>query len=192
MAQMGFFDHSDHYSSPDAKKDPLVEIDAVVPWEEFRPALEQVWPTPEAKRQSRAGRKPMDAVLMFKTLVLGAIYNLSNDQIEYQVRGRPSLMPFLGLGLEDRVPDAKTVWLYREALAQAGMVEELFRQFVADLARQGYIARGGQILDASIVPVPRNHNTREENAAIKKGEGPRVGRTCPRSAGRRTLMPVGP
>jgi len=89
------------------------------------------------------------------------------------------------LGLGDRVPpsrglqanhcraaDAKTVWLYREALAKAGKMEEVFGLFDGHLARQGYIARGGQILDASIVPVPRNHNTRDENAAIKKGEVP--------------------
>ncbi len=172
MAQMGFFDLTDRCASLDAKKDPLVEIDAVVPWEEFRPTLERVWRKPAVARKSRAGRKPMDAVLMFKTLVLSALYNLSDDQIEYQVRDRLSFMRFLGLGLEDRVPDAKTVWLYREALAQAGKVEELFSQFDGYLARQGYIARGGQILDASIVPVPRNHNTRDENAAIKNGEVP--------------------
>ena len=172
MSQMGFFDLSDRYASLDAKKDPLVEIDAVVPWEEFRPTLERVWRKPDAERKSRAGRKPMDAVLMFKTLVLGALYNLSDDQIEYQVRDRLSFMRFLGLGLEDRVPDAKTVWLYREALAQAGLVEALFKQFDGYLARRGYIARGGQILDASIVPVPKNHNTREENKAIKSGEVP--------------------
>lgn len=172
MAQMGFFDLSDRYASLDAKKDPLVEIDAVVPWEEFRPTLERVWRKPDAERKSRAGRKPMDAVLMFKTLVLGALYNLSDDQIEYQVRDRLSFMRFLGLGLEDRVPDAKTVWLYREALAQAGLVEALFKQFDGYLARRGYIARGGQILDASIVPVPKNHNTREENKAIKSDEVP--------------------
>ena len=172
MAQMGFFDLSDRYASLDAKKDPLVEIDTIVPWEEFRPTLERVWRKPEAERKSRAGRKPMDAVVMFKTLVLGALYNLSDDQIEYQVRDRLSFMRFLGLGLEDRVPDAKTVWLYREGLAQAGMVEALFQQFDGYLARQGYIARGGQILDASIVPVPKNHNTRDENRAIKAGEEP--------------------
>jgi IS5 family transposase len=172
MAQMGFFDLSDRYASLDAKNDPLVEIKAVVPWDEFRPALERVWRKPAAERKSRAGRKPMDAVLMFKTLVLSALYNLSDDQIEYQVRDRLSFMRFLGLGLGDRVPDAKTVWLYREALAQAGMVEALFKQFDGYLARQGYIARGGQILDASIVPVPRNHNSRDENKAIKSGEVP--------------------
>jgi len=70
MTQMGFFDLSDRYASLDAKKDPLLEIDAVVPWEEFRPALERVWRKPDADRKSRAGRKPIDAVLMFKTLVL--------------------------------------------------------------------------------------------------------------------------
>ena len=115
MAQMGFFDLSDRYASLDAKRDPLVEIDIVVPWEEFRPTLERVWRKPEAERRSRAGRKPMNAVVMFKTLVLGALYNLSDDQIEYQVRDRLSFMRFLGLGLEDRVPDAKTVWHSRGA-----------------------------------------------------------------------------
>jgi IS5 family transposase len=172
MAQMGFFDLSDRYASLDAKKDPLVATDAVVPWEEFRPTLEGIWRKPDSERKSRAGRKPMDAVLMFKTLVLSALYNLSDDQIEYQVRDRLSFMRFLGLGLEDRVPDAKTVWLYREALAQAGMVEVLFKQFDGHLTRQGYIARGGQILDASIVPVPKNRNTRDENKTIKSGEVP--------------------
>jgi IS5 family transposase len=172
MAQMGFFDLSDRYASLDAKNDPLAEINEIVPWEEFRLLLEQVWRKPESERKSRAGRKPMDAVLMFKTLVLGALYNLSDDQVEYQVRDRLSFMRFLGLGLGGRAPDAKTVWLYREALAQAGKVDDLFKLFDHHLARQGYIARGGQILDASIVPVPRNHNTREENASIKGGEEP--------------------
>ena len=172
MAQMGFFDLSDRYASLDAKKDPLIEINAVVPWDEFRPLLERVWRKQDEDRKSRAGRKPMDVVLMFKALVLSALYNLSDDQIEYQVRDRLSFMRFLGLGLGDRVPDAKTVWLYREALAKAGMVDELFAQFDGYLARRGYIARGGQILDASIVPVPHNHNKREENVAIKAGEVP--------------------
>jgi transposase, IS5 family len=139
MAQMGFFDLSDRYASRDAKRDPLVEIDVIVTWEEFRPVLERVCRKPEAERKSRAGRKPMDAVVLFKTLVLGALYNLSDDQIEYQGRDRLSFIRFIGLGLEDRVPDAKTVWLYREGLAQAGMVEALFKQFDGYLARQGYI-----------------------------------------------------
>ena len=107
MPQMGFFDLSDRYASLDAKKDPLLEINAVVPWDEFRPMLERVWRKPDAERRSRAVRKPMDAVVMFKTLVLSALYNLSDDQIEYQVRDRLSFMRFLGLGLADRVPPSR-------------------------------------------------------------------------------------
>ena len=85
-----FFDLSDRYASLDAKKDPLVEINAVVPWDAFRPLLERVWRKPDEDRKSCAGRKGLDAVLMLKTLVLRAIYNLSDDQTRYQVRDRLS------------------------------------------------------------------------------------------------------
>jgi hypothetical protein len=66
MAQMGFFDLSDRYASLDAKKDPLIEINAVVPWDEFRPLPERVWRKPDVARKSCAGRKPTDAVMMFE------------------------------------------------------------------------------------------------------------------------------
>jgi IS5 family transposase len=109
---------------------------------------------------------------MFKAIVLCALYNLSDDQVEYQTRDRLSFMRFLGLGLEDRVPDARTVWLYREQLAQAGMIETLFGDFDGYLKDQGYLAMGGQIIDASIVPVPKQRNGRDDNAKIKAGEIP--------------------
>src|SRR5215207_3732553 len=105
-------------------------------------------------------------------LVLQALDNLSDDQIEYQIRDRLSFMRFLGLGLADRVPDATTVWLYREKLAQAGLVEALFEAFDAHLKSRGYLAMGGQIVDASIVSAPMQRNSREENKAIKDGDPP--------------------
>ena len=100
------------------------------------------------------------------------LYNLSDDQVEHQIRDRLSFMRFLGLGLEDRVPDAKTVWLYREQLTQAGVIEALFETFDGHLKDQGYLAMGGQIIDASIVAVPKQRNSRKENARIKAGETP--------------------
>ena len=92
MTKMGRFDSSDRYASLDARNDALFESGYAVAREGFRPMLERVWREPEAVRKSRAGRKPVDAVLMFKTLVPGALYNLSDDQIEYQIRDRLSFM----------------------------------------------------------------------------------------------------
>ena len=161
MGQMGFFDLANRYGGLDAKNDPLLKIDAVLGWEDFRADLEAVWRKPAAARKSRAGRKLWDAVVMFKAIILCALYNLSDDQVEYQIRDRLSFMRFLGLGLEDRVPDAKTVWLYREQLARAGAIEGLFAAFDGYLKDQGYLAMGGQIIDASIVAAPKQRNSRE-------------------------------
>ena len=66
MGQMGFFDLANRYGGLDAKNDPLLKIDAVLGWEDFRADLEAVWRKPTAARKSRAGRKPWDAVVMFK------------------------------------------------------------------------------------------------------------------------------
>ena len=129
MGQMGFFDLGNRYSGLDAKNEPLLKIDGVVPWEDLRARLEAVWRRADKARKSRAGRKPWDAIVMFKTIILCALYNLSDDQVEHQIRDRLSFMRFLGLGLEGRVPDAKTVWLYREQLTQAGVIEALFETF---------------------------------------------------------------
>src|ERR1700716_647431 len=118
MGQLGFFDLSRRYEGLDLKDDPLVAIAAMVPWESLRPKLKASLITgglraSDVARKSPAGRKPWDEVVIFKALVLRALYNLSDDQMEYQLRDRLSFMRFVGLGLEDAVPDAKTLWLYR-------------------------------------------------------------------------------
>lgn len=177
MGQMGFFDLNRRYEGLDAKNDPLAALAVLVPWETFRAPLQSALTghglrRTAADRKSAAGRKPWDAVLIFKTLVVQALYNLSDEQMEYQLRDRLSFMRFLGLGLEDRVPDATTLWLYREALAKAGLVEQLFDAFDGYLRARGYLAMGGQIIDATIVAAPKQHNHRDENAAIKAGRTP--------------------
>ena len=80
---------------------------------------------------------------------------MSDDELEYQAKDRLSFMEFLGLGLEDRVPDATTVWLFRERLKEQDKIESLFEQFSSYLTQQGYQAQGGQIVDATLIPVPR-------------------------------------
>ena len=167
--QLGFFDIQDRYEALSRAGDPLEGLRTMVPWETFRKLLKK---TLQRKDRSNGGRPPFDDVFMFKVLVLQALYNLSDDQTEYQIRDRLSFMRFLGLGADGTIPDAKTIWLFRERLAQAGAVEKLFARFDRHLEEKGLMASGGQIIDASIIPVPRQRNNRDENDAIKAGETP--------------------
>jgi IS5 family transposase len=167
--QPGFFDIHQRAAKLTEMGDPLVLLKEQIDWESFRPMLNAVH---EKARKSNAGAKPIDVVLMFKILVLQQLNNLSDEGIEYQIRDRLSFMRFLGLQLESRVPDAKTVWLFRERLRELNLVDELFRKFHEQLAMRGYVVRAGQMIDATFVEVPRQRNTREENAAIKQGRPP--------------------
>jgi len=172
MGQLGFFDADKRLEALSARGDPLEAIDRLVPWESFRAEIEAVVLTPDELKKSSAGRKPFDGLLMFRMLVLQALNNLSDEQVEYQVRDRLSFSRFLGLAIEDSIPDSTTLWLFREKLAKAGLIEKLFDCFDQHLAAKGYMARGGQIIDASIVPVPTQRNSRDENAELQAGRTP--------------------
>ena len=173
MRQAGFFDVDRRLEAISAKGDPLVTISAAVPWEEFRRPIEVVTETKPAERKSNAGRPGYDTILKFKMVVLQALYNLSDEQVEIQVRDRLSFMRFLGLDLNDAVPDATTIWLFREALVEAKLIDGLFSRFDQQLQAKGFIARGGQIIDATIVSAPKQRNSRVENETIKTGETPK-------------------
>jgi IS5 family transposase len=109
---------------------------------------------------------------MFKGLLLQAMHGLSDERCEYLIKGRLSFMRFLGLGLADAVPNANTIWTLREALKRADAVQALFQRFDATLKAAGYLAIGGQIVDATIVAAPKQRNTETERAAIKTGQIP--------------------
>jgi IS5 family transposase len=167
--QLGLFDVDERAAKLTAMGDPLVKLKEEIDFEAFRPDLNRVH---EKDRQSNAGAKPFDVMLMFRILILQHLYNLSDDGIEYQIRDRLSFMRFLGLQVEDRVPDAKTVWLFRERLKALGLVKVLFARFDEQLAQRGYGVKTGQMIDATFVEAPRQRNSREENAKIKAGETP--------------------
>lgn len=136
----GLFDIEFRMEDLTRNGDPLVRLNECVDFEVFRLELETIR---EKERKSPAGRKPFDVVLMFKVLVLQSLYNLSDYAVEYQVRDRLSFMRFLGLTIGDRVPDAKTIWLFREELGRAGLVKRLFKRFDRYLREQGFTARKG-------------------------------------------------
>jgi transposase, IS5 family len=169
VGQPGFFDLDERYAALSAAGDPLERLAAVVDFELFRPELDAAL---ERSDRTKGGRPPYDPVLMFKILVLQTLYTLADDQTEYQLKDRLSFMRFAGLALEDRVPDAKTIWLYREQLTQAGAIERLFAWFDAALRDAGYLAMSGQIVDATVVEARRPRLTEHEKATLKGGGVP--------------------
>ncbi len=169
MSQVDKGDWEVRQEKLEEKKDLLVRLNEMLPWEEFRQLLEPVHDQP---RKSNAGRKPIDVIVMLKLLVLQKLYNISDEELEYQVNDRLSFMRFLGLELSDQVPDATTVWLFRQRLIEKGLVELLFEEFDRYLRQNGYQSKGGQIVDATLIPVPKQRNRPEENEQIKLGEVP--------------------
>ena len=168
--QKGFFDEDYRLSELEEHGDPLLRLNELIPWERFRPLLKKLF---HKQPKSPGGRPPYDYVMMFKILILQRLYNLSDSQMQFQIMDRLSFMRFLGLNLNDRVPDEKTIWHFREVLTKSGKMEILFEEFRTFLLDKGVIAESGTIVDASFVEAPKQRNTKEENKDIKEGSTPK-------------------
>jgi len=158
MGQRGFWDEEERMSKIKKKCPTLHDLRMAINWEAFLPLLSQGY---SQERKSNAGRKPIDPLIMFRMLILQQLYNLSDEQLELQVNDRRSFEEFIGLGVMDSIPDATTVSFFRERLIKADVIEELFETFDRHLRDHGFEAKGGQIIDATFIPVPKQRNTRE-------------------------------
>ena len=162
--QPGLFDVDERLKRLSDIGDQLEAFSAVVEFEMFRPELEAALRYGDG---SKGGRPPFDPVMMFKILVIQAQNNLSDDRAEFLINDRLSFMRFLGLGLTDKVPDAKTIWAFRERLTRAGAIEVLFARFDQAIREAGYLPMAGQIVDASLVTAPKQRNTETEKKEVK-------------------------
>lgn len=122
----------------------------------------------EPKDKSKGGRPSFDKLLIFKALIIHSLYNLSDDQLEYQIVDRSSFKRFLGLKKSDKVPDSKTFWVFREQLIEKDVIMVLFKTFNEILDSAGVFANEGKMVDTSFVEAPRQRNTREENKHINR------------------------
>ena len=157
------------------------KLNAVIDWELFRVDLETLL-ADDVRDQRKGGRLPFDVVLMLKVLVLQKYYSLSDDEAELQIMDRYSFMQFLDLLPGDSVPDAKTIWDFRQSFRQSlgqslekdgrDRSRKIFERFGQLLEGQGMLAKEGSIVDASLVAAPRERNTRGQNVQIKKGARP--------------------
>lgn len=147
--------------------DPLQKLSNYINWGIFKSPLDKAF-SDEAKDMSKGGRPPFDKLILFKALLVQSLYNLSDDQLEYQITDRASFKRFLGLKKSDKVPDSKTFWLFRERLIEKDVIMDLFKIFNETLDSAGVFANEGKMVDASFVEAPRQRNTREENKHIKE------------------------
>jgi IS5 family transposase len=184
MGQKGFWDLEKRQKELLNQNKTLKYLNEIIPWHLFRDELEALY---EKERKSNAGRKPIDVILMFKLLILQQLYNISDEALEYQVKDRLSFMEFLNLGLEDRVPDSKTIWLFRQRLKEQNKIEPLFEKFSSYLNQQGYQAKGGQIMDATLVPVPKQKITKQEKKELKQGNIPEAWQDNPHKMAQKDL-----
>jgi IS5 family transposase len=168
MKQIGLFDESNCLRKLSKLGEQLEKLNHVIEWRLFEGILNGVF----AKDRGAGGRPPYNYLLLFKTLILQRLFNISDDQAEFQINDRMTFRRFLGLSLGDQVPDAKTIWLFRDTLVKAGVMEGLFNSFSHQLVQQGIISHKGTIVDATFVEAPRQRNTREENQQIKEGKSP--------------------
>lgn len=171
---IGLFDQDFRLEKLSKLGDPLERLNSGIDFEIFREILEN---SLIKLAKGKGGRPPYDYVLMFKILILQRFYNLSDDQVEYQVCDRLSFMRFLNLTISDDVPDSKTVWNFREQLTDLNVVEKLFARFILELESLSLIINEGKIIDASFVEVPKQRNNREDNKTIKSGEIPEKWKT---------------
>lgn len=168
MRHPDLFDFSRRMDELSEHGDPLEKLAKIIPWEHFRKTLKKV----VNKEEGKPGRPPYDVVMMFKILMLQRLYDLSDEQTEFQIRDRLTFMRFLGLDLHSEVPDENTIRNFREKLKEKGLVHKLFKEFNQVLESKGLISRQGSIIDATIVEVPKQRNTVKENEVIKSGSVP--------------------
>jgi IS5 family transposase len=167
----GLFDQFVQSLDVEVFETPLMRIGKIVKWELFEPI---VMKAVVAQAKGPGGRPRFHPLLMFKVLVLQRLHGLADDATSFQITDRNSFRAFLGLTAGDLVPDGQTISDFRDALIASKGIDALFDAFLEHLQKEHglALAKQGVMIDASFCEVPRQRNSREENAQIKAGKVP--------------------
>jgi IS5 family transposase len=170
----GFFDEQNVLDKLTKLGDPLNLVSKHIDFTLFKSTILEFAGRNADTKKTIKGRPSYDVVTMMKILFIQRLYNLSDEQIEYQITDRLSFRRFLEISFSDSVPDCKTVWAFREILNKDGEDRSklIFELFLSKLNAEGLIAKEGKMMDATFVSVPIQRNTREENKEIKEGKTP--------------------
>ncbi|MEP2454374.1 transposase [Roseibium sp.] len=167
MNPMSLFSLSEHLERLSKNGDPLEVLSTTVDFEYFRDWLVEGLGYGDV---SKGGRPPFDPVSMFKVLILQAQHNLSNAKTEFMIRDRLSWIRFLGFELSGVTPDENTIRHFRNRMTETGTLKRVMKAFDWQLKKKGYIPMSGQIVDATLVPAPKQRNTEDEKEAVKAGK----------------------
>ena len=151
-----------HREKIDRIGDPLAEIEQHINFSALAAKVDCIAPRVES---AQGGRPPYPTETMVRILVLKRLYNLSDEQMEYQLLDRMSYQRFCGLTQAINIPDRTTIWHFENRIGEAG-AQALFDGVSAQLFKKGFIARGGQIIDATLVPAPKQHNRRSDKELL--------------------------
>jgi IS5 family transposase len=162
------FADTHHREKIDKLGDPLSEIGSYIDFVALASEVDRIAPRPDSPQ---GGRPPFPTETMVRILVLKRLYNLSDEQMEYQLLDRMSYKRFCGLALATNIPDRTTVWVFENRIGEAG-AQAIFDGVTTQLLKKGFIARGGQIIDATLVPAPRQHFTKEDKEQLKEDAMP--------------------
>ncbi len=157
-----------HRRKIDTLGDPLAEIESCIDFAALAMEFDRVAPRPISPQ---GGRPPFPTETMVRVLVLKRLYNLSDEQVEYQMLDRMSYQRFCGLSQASNIPDRTTVWTFENRIGEAG-AQALFDGMNAQLLAKGFIARGGQIIDATVLPAPKQHMSKDEKGLVGQGATP--------------------
>lgn len=170
MAKQGsLYEQMRRQTKLDSFKDPLRDLGQRINFESFRSLIETGL---RNESKGAGGRPAFDVVMMFKVLIVGTLYNLSDDALEMRIYDSMTVQRFLSLHSDDRIPDAKTIWAFRESLIKADVHTALFNGFNKQLERAGVTYSSGRIIDATIIEAPKQRNNHDENEQIKQGQTP--------------------
>lgn len=167
MNPSSLFSLNDHLEKLSQDGDPLEVLGSTVDFEYFRSWLVEGLGYGDG---SKGGRPPFDPVSMFKVLILQAQHNLSDAKMEFMIKDRLSWLRFLDFELGSPTPDENTIRHFRNRMIETGTLKRVMKAFDWQLHKKGYIPMSGQIVDASLVPAPKQRNTEDEKAAVKAGK----------------------
>jgi IS5 family transposase len=146
-------------------------LSTLVDWQGLARAVNDA--TGREGARPKGGRPPYPTEALLKIVVLQQLYgNLADEEMEYCLLDRMSWQRFTGLVGHRHLPDARTIWAFKEQLAKGGGAQALFDIIGQQLAAAGLKARGGQIVDATFVTVPRTNLSEQERETVNKGETP--------------------